>query len=319
MPALSFILSGLLVGAGSIYLYLSQTDKIEETKQKIAESNKVTYLSKKSSLTLSSVKNIDTNNSIDIMATTGDKLSNFVSKDKNMDNKQIVLLDKCQKEVEKIILSGKTPNESTIQACKQLKDKKFEFYGLSSSGVDIPEKSILKKDKLIQTKLQEEITFASVNQRIKQFRKKKYIDKQIASISSPNMKKVKNRLLAQKRTKYQNILKKLQEEKESLLSYKQSLISNISLLNDEISSETHHSNRDNSRDRGMSMGMNMGNMMDSGMDMMDNMTDIIKSKKSKLASNKKDLSSVEIKISNLNSQIKEYKEKLKNLEGKKDD
>ncbi len=311
MPALSFILSGLLVGAGSIYMYLSQTDKIEKTKQKIAESNKVTYLSKKSSLTLSSVKNIDTNNSIDVMATTGDKLSNFVSKDENTDSKQIILLDKCQKEVEKIILSGNTPNESTIPACKQLKDKKFEFYGLSSSGVDIPEKSILKKDKLLQTKLQDEITFASVNQKIKQFKKKKFIDKKIASISTPNMKKhLKNKLFAQEISRYKNIIKRDKKYLDYFLSYKQSLISNISDIENEISSLEKQSNSNKDKNEKWMM-TKMTKMFD--------ISSLINTKKSKLQSKQKDLHLAEFEIKILNSRIKEYQNKIKNLEGKKDD
>lgn len=331
MPTLSFILSGLLVGAGSIYLYLSQTNKIEKTKQKIAESNKVTYLAKKSSLTLSSVKNIDTNNSFDIIATTGDKLSNFVAKDDDIDTQKLMLLNRCQKEVEKIIMAGKTPNQESIPSCQKLEGEKFEFYGLSSSGVDIPEDSILKKDKTKAIKLQKKLEFALLNEKIidkkiKEFKRKKYIQKKLASIKTSDMDKIKERLHKIELSKYKENLEKLIRQKNNLLIYKKSLLQNISSLEKEVLSFAKLK-------KDSSAGIISG-MVDSAKSMFgfnnsdkNHKKDRYKQKdvdkninitKSKLISKKDELKDIDLQLANLNSQIQKLEKKL-NLKGKKDD
>lgn len=156
MPALSFVLSGLLVGAGAIYSYLTYSQKIDETKSKIEESKKVIYLAKKNSLNVASANNLDVNNSLATISLDDGKVSNFLSKDENLTRDEIALIDKLQLAVEKVVLEDNNLNPNCtdlsntgyidFSECEKLKNKKFHIYQVTSSGVSLPKNSILSKD-----------------------------------------------------------------------------------------------------------------------------------------------------------------------------
>jgi hypothetical protein len=156
MPTLSFVLSGLLVGAGAIYSYLTYSQKIDETKSKIEESKKVIYLAKKNSLNVASANNLDVNNSLATISLDDGKVSNFLSKDENLTKDEIALIDKLQLAVEKVVLEDNNLNPNctdlsntgyiNFSECEKLKDKKFHTYQVTSSGVSLPKNSILSKD-----------------------------------------------------------------------------------------------------------------------------------------------------------------------------
>jgi len=239
MPSLSFVLSALIVGAGSIYLYLSQTDKIEDAKKKIQETKKIEYINKKTSLTLSTVKNTDSNNSLDIIASSGDKLSNFVALTKDVEEKDLILIDRCQKEVQKQIEQGNTPNIKTLKACKKLSEKKFNFYGLSAGGVSIPEKSILRNSTNTKTLLPTQIALNSLNEQIINKKIKKLVIKKKLEERIKNndlSKKFKDKFIQKEIAYLERKLAFYQKEKKSVLAYKKALLTNINSLRGEISS-----------------------------------------------------------------------------------
>ena len=176
MPTLSFLLAAVLVSSGAMYSYLSSTKKIEESKAKIAESDKIVYISKRASLNLSVVKNSDTNQSDSIMSLGSTKLSNFVAKDDTTSKAETLLLDKLQKAMMKVVVDSGEDNPScqtladtnliTKSECLSIKDKQFTFYGVKSSGIDIPKNSMIAKASLLNSRLQDKIKSTQTDDKI---------------------------------------------------------------------------------------------------------------------------------------------------------
>lgn len=178
MPTLSFLLTALLVSSGAMYAYLSSTSEIEKSKQKILESDKIVYIAKKSALEMSSVANLDTNQSSSIISLGDTKLSTYVAKDDTTSPSDMKLLDRLQKAMVKVVVESGVDNPScsklaetnliTVSECNSLKSKKFTFYGVKSDGIDIPEGSMIAKDSLLNSRLVDKIKSNQSNDKLAQ-------------------------------------------------------------------------------------------------------------------------------------------------------
>jgi len=220
MPTLSFVLSGLLVGAGAIYGYLSYSQKIEESKAKIEESKKLVYIAKKSSLNSSSVAKDDINNTTISISLDDGKISNFLAKDENLTKMDSKLLDKLQLAMQKAVLDQGVENPTcqtlsatgyiTEEECEQLKNKELQTYKVTSDEIKLPDNSILSQDtknnldliKNIQTsKNSDLLSKKNIDSFHKQLEDSKEVEKVVQNISdSKYFEKIASKYITKEKT-----------------------------------------------------------------------------------------------------------------------